>query len=158
MGRIALTGSPVDDTSPLISYAPTDAWAHTSGTDAQAYLNQTYSSTTLEGATASFTFNGTGFWIYGAKKPSYGASVLLVDTQVVSYDNCSAPEDQFNQLLAGTSGLQDGQHVVTFMAGGEMDIDAVKVETSTQEEEQAEFQALYVLSSHDIHGPSPHLP
>ena len=136
----------VDDTSPLISYAPEGSWTHPSGSDVQAYINQTCSVTSLEGATASFTFNGTGFWLYGAKKPEYGVYVVMLDDEVISYSNASASQEDFNQLLGGQSGLQDGQHHVTLMAGGLMDLDAVTIESSA-EESQAEFAGVYVLCS-----------
>ena len=107
-------------------------------------MNSTYSSTTLEGATASFTFNGTGFWLYGARKPDYGVYVVMVDDEVLTYSNDSASQDEYAQLLGGQNGLQDGQHTVLLMSGGLMDLDSVMLETTAQESEE-EFQNMYVL-------------
>ncbi|KAH9942510.1 uncharacterized protein BXZ73DRAFT_12858, partial [Epithele typhae] len=125
----------VDDTSPFISYAPPNAWNHHSGADAQGYVNSTCSRTNVQGAVAEFSFSGTGFWIYGAKKVDYGNYILLLDNEVITYDNATLSSDEFNQFLGGQNGLEDTQHLVTMMADGTMDIDTVMLELTGQDKQ-----------------------
>ena len=126
----------VDDTSSLFEYAPADAWAHDSGNDAQSYVNSTFSRTTVEGATAKFSFEGTAFWLYGAKKAEYGEYILIVDDTVSTYASATTDGAQFEQVLGGASGLENKKHTVVLMAagGGPVDIDAIMYETTNQDE------------------------
>ena len=126
----------VDDTSALVQYAPADAWAHESGQDAQAYVNSTFTRTAVEGATAKFSFEGTGFWLYGAKQKDYGQYILILDEQVTRYDNAASEDAQAQQVLGGASGLENKQHTVVLMSagGGPVDIDAIVYETTDQEQ------------------------
>ncbi|KAI0744253.1 hypothetical protein C8Q80DRAFT_1345997 [Daedaleopsis nitida] len=126
--------SAFDDTSPLIEYAPADAWDHVSGSAAQAYANDTFSRTSVEGATAKFSFSGTGFWLYGATQEDYGEYLLIVDGEVIKYANATSNDPQTMQVLGKSTGLQDGKHEVVLMSGGrgDVDIDAIMYETKDQ--------------------------
>ncbi|RPD54766.1 hypothetical protein L226DRAFT_349881 [Lentinus tigrinus ALCF2SS1-7] len=132
---MAASNVTVDDASPLVLYEPADAWAHTSGSGAQSYGDSTFSSAQSEGATAKFSFSGTGFWVYGATKPDYGQYILMLDSQVMLYANATSDQPQFGQVLGGSSGLADGKHEVVLMAagGGLVDIDAIMYETTEQQ-------------------------
>ncbi|KAI8993867.1 hypothetical protein BD414DRAFT_266001 [Trametes punicea] len=132
---MAASNVTIDDSSSLIVYDPPAAWSHASGSDAQAYVNSTYHSTAVSGASAKFTFNGTGVWFYGAKKPDYGSFVLVVDNDVSAFSNATATKPAFGQLLGGMSELQMGEHVVSIMSGGTgpFDLDAIVYETIDQQ-------------------------
>ncbi|KAI0355736.1 hypothetical protein OH77DRAFT_1424685 [Trametes cingulata] len=127
----AFTNVTVDDSSSLILYDPPDAWATPSGNDAQAYANKTVHTTVVSGASAKFTFNGTGAWFYGATKPDYGSFIFVVDDEINAYLNATSPEPALGQVLAGVSDLQMGQHVVMIMNGGTgpIDLDSIVFET-----------------------------
>ncbi|KAI0692743.1 hypothetical protein C8T65DRAFT_669271 [Cerioporus squamosus] len=146
---MAASNITIDDTSSLVVYEPADAWAHTSGRDAQPYGNSTYSSSQIEGATAKFLFSGTGFWLYGATKPEYGQYILLVDHQVMLYANATSDEPRFGQVLGGSSGLADGRHEVVLMAagGGLVDIDAIIGASSSVSPAQTDTQTASTSSS-----------
>lgn len=115
-------------------YDPPDAWSHLSGNDAQAYANSTFHSTSDSGAIAKFTFNGTGVWFYGAKKPDYGSLILVVDNDVAAYVNATASDPEYGQLLVGASDLKMGEHVVSLMNGGTgpIDLDGIVYQTVDQ--------------------------
>ena len=97
-------------------------------------MNATYSSSDVEGAPAKFSFGGTGFWVYGAKKAGYGQYILTLDDEVALYADAaaSASQDELGQVLGGKAGLSDGQHTVVLMAagGGPVDVDAFMFETT----------------------------
>ncbi|KAI0369665.1 hypothetical protein BV20DRAFT_1053044 [Pilatotrama ljubarskyi] len=128
---VASTNVTVDDSSSLILYDPPDAWSSPSGKDAQTYANATVHETVVNGASAKFTFNGTGAWFYGAKRPDYGSFVFVVDDEISGYLNSTSSEAALGQLLAGVSDLQMGQHVVMIMNGGTgpIDLDSIVYET-----------------------------
>ncbi|CDO72751.1 hypothetical protein BN946_scf184994.g3 [Trametes cinnabarina] len=130
---------PVDDSSSRIVYDPPDAWQSLAGSAARAYANSTMHGTAVSGAIARLTFNGTGVWFYGAKKPEYGSFILMVDKDVLTYANASAATPEFGQLLGGVSGLKNGQHVVSIMNGGTgpMDLDAIVFESVDQQQPKA---------------------
>ncbi len=98
-------------------------------------MNSTFSRTTVEGATAQFSFEGTGFWLYGAKRDNYGQYILILDDQVTSYANATSKDAQVQQVLGGASGLENKQHTVKILSagGGLVDIDAIVYETTNQE-------------------------
>ncbi|KAI1785762.1 hypothetical protein LXA43DRAFT_1099907 [Ganoderma leucocontextum] len=126
----------VDDSSPLLLFEPAGAWNHTAGHGTNLYVNSTYSSTDVSGATCKFSFNGTGFWVTGAKKANYGQYLILLDDEVQQFSNATAPQTLFGQVLGGASGLADGLHTVVFMAAGEgpVDVDAIVFETTDKQQ------------------------
>ncbi|KAI0762134.1 hypothetical protein BD413DRAFT_585845 [Trametes elegans] len=144
----AFTNVTIDDSSPLIVYDPPEAWTHSSGNDAQGYTNSTYHGTSVNGASAKFTFNGTGIWLYGARKRDYGGFILLVDDDVVAYANATASAAVFGQTLGGLSDLKLGQHVVSIMNGGTGPIDLDGIVYETAEPQQLGSEAI----AHDSYG------
>ena len=100
------------------------------------YVNSTYSSSDVSGATCTFSFNGTGFSVLGARKPDYGEYLILLDGAVQQFSNATAHQTTFGQVLGGASGLEDGLHTVVFMAagGGPVDIDAIVYERTDKEQ------------------------
>ncbi|KAJ8469525.1 hypothetical protein ONZ51_g8939 [Trametes cubensis] len=102
-------------------------------------MNSTYHGTSDSGAIAKFTFNGTGVWFYGAKKPDYGSLILVVDDDVAAYVNATASDTELGQFLVGASDLKMGEHVVSVMNGGTgaIDLDAIVYETVNQAQPKA---------------------
>ncbi|OBZ71053.1 hypothetical protein A0H81_09035 [Grifola frondosa] len=133
---MALFNVSLDDSSPLFTYAPSNAWNDTPVDDslAKSYSEASFHTTSLSGATAKLTFNGTGVWFFGARRPHYGSYVLVVDDDPTTYANASAPSPIFGQLLGGTSGLSMGEHTAVLMSGGTgpIDIDSLIYETQNQ--------------------------
>ena len=121
----------VDDSSPLISY--TGGWADTPLEDslAQSYLAHSLHTSSAPGATATFTFNGTGIWLYGGRRPNYGAFKLAVDGRTVMEGKASASNNAVGQLLGGATSLGMGQHtaVLTVSGTGPVDLDNLIFET-----------------------------
>jgi hypothetical protein len=66
----------------------------------------------FKGATASFTFNGTGVYLYGAMRPNHDQYSVTIDGHSVSLANGSASPDSFQQLLYGNGSLPYGLHQV----------------------------------------------
>ncbi|KAH9895082.1 hypothetical protein C8Q73DRAFT_790264 [Cubamyces lactineus] len=148
---MAASNVTVDDSSSLIVYDPPDAWSHLSGKDAQAYANSTFHSTSDSGAIAKLTFNGTGVWFYGAKKPDYGSLILVVDNDVAAYVNATASGPEYGQLLVGASDLKMGEHVVSLMNGGTgpIDLDGIVYQTVDQSQPKAVAHGIIAQSTSD---------
>jgi hypothetical protein len=74
---------------------------------------------------------GTGFWVFGAKKPGYGTYNISVDGQSVS-GNAQSQNASFQQLLGGRSDLVNGPHTAVFTntgLGSAVDLDSIIFET-----------------------------
>ncbi|OJA07835.1 hypothetical protein AZE42_06353 [Rhizopogon vesiculosus] len=121
-----------DDKSPLIHYD--SGWAAgNSGDDnlADQYFRGTFQTSNATGGTATFSFNGTGFWIYGAKRTNHGTFTVTVDSQSFSNINGESNVNLFQQVLFNQSGLTQGLHTVSLMNTGSgntnyVDIDMVE--------------------------------
>lgn len=125
------TRTTVHNSSPLISY--TVAWLDTPVGDTYAanYTGGGFHTTNISGATATFKFNGTGVWCYGALRPGYGSYSLSVDGDTVFNGSAAAPNAVFDQFLGGSSQLGMGEHtaVLTNTGGGYVDLDSLVFET-----------------------------
>ncbi|KAF8973071.1 hypothetical protein BDZ97DRAFT_1912656 [Flammula alnicola] len=123
----------VEDSSPLITYAPTGSWIDTPANDAlaAAYSAGSYHSTAAQGATATLTFNGTGLSIFGAHRPNYGTYSITMDGQTIASGSSQAIDASTRQLLGAVSGLAYGTHtaILTNTGGAPVDIDWVDFET-----------------------------
>ncbi|KIP10935.1 hypothetical protein PHLGIDRAFT_186302 [Phlebiopsis gigantea 11061_1 CR5-6] len=121
----------VHNSSPLISY--TAAWLDTPAGDAFAvnYTDSGFHTTSDPGATAIFTFNGTGVWLYGAHRPGYGSYTLSVDGSTVFNGSAASSNPVFDQVLGGSANLSMGEHtaVLTNIGGGAVDLDSLVFET-----------------------------
>ena len=115
----------------VISY--TAAWLDTPAGDAFTanYTDSGFHTTSVSGETATFKFNGTGVWFYGAHRPGYGSYTLSVDGSTVF--NCSAASSNpvFDQVLGGSANLSSGEHTAVFtnIGGGGIDLDSLIFET-----------------------------
>ncbi|KAF8070671.1 hypothetical protein FPV67DRAFT_1035931 [Lyophyllum atratum] len=123
----------VEDSSPLISYAPDGAWTDTPSTDAlvASYSGRSLHTTSAQGATATINFNGTGISIFGGRRSNYGTFTISVDGQTITTGDAKSAQDTANQLLGSASSLIDGPHtaVLTNTGGVPIDIDWVNVQT-----------------------------
>lgn len=104
----------VQEYSPLLQYSSN--W--TAGTGSSDNLISSYSAvgfvaTQLAGETVSFTFNGTGVQIYGAKRDNHGQYQVRIDGTDNPPQNGFASPSQFQAVLFSTSSLQPGLHTVT---------------------------------------------
>ncbi|KAF9653279.1 hypothetical protein BDM02DRAFT_3087395 [Thelephora ganbajun] len=108
----------LDDVSPLINYSPPEAWGAGSTTKdpyGQFYdHNGTFTLTTQFGASASMTFNGTGVWIYGAKRDNHGPYNTTLDGRTSSDTGYSSINLLQRVLFSGT-GLASGNHTVSIV-------------------------------------------
>lgn len=79
----------------------------------------------------TFTFNGTGVWLYGAHRPGYGSYSLSVDGNTVVNGSAASSNPLFDQVLGGSANLGMGEHtaVLTSTGGGPVDFDSLVFET-----------------------------
>ncbi|KAF8650453.1 hypothetical protein AX16_005255 [Volvariella volvacea WC 439] len=125
----------VEDSSPLITYSPPGAWVDTVNDSLIAsYSGRSSHSTSAQGATATFTFNGTGVKLFGGRRPGYGTYTIFVDGQAVMNGDAESPSPATRQMLVSVSGLANGQHTVTLRCdgGGAVDIDWIEMENGLQ--------------------------
>ncbi|KAI0339769.1 hypothetical protein BDW22DRAFT_1431267 [Trametopsis cervina] len=128
----------LDDCSPLITYSQPWIDASLNDTLASNYSDASLHTATANGATATFSFNGTGVWLYGAHRPEYGVYAMTVDGQTVANGSASAVIPVFDQLLGGSSNLGMGEHTVTLtsVSGGPIDLDSLIFETQMDSQNQ----------------------
>ncbi|KIJ67685.1 hypothetical protein HYDPIDRAFT_83283 [Hydnomerulius pinastri MD-312] len=132
---MALVTTLIDDKSPLLQYDAT--WSP--GTSADSYADEyylgTFTTSNVTGGTASFSFNGTAFWIYGAKRDNHGTFSVSVNGQTYANNNGYANPYTFQQVLFNTSGLAQGTHQVLITNTGTnnqyVDIDLVVWQSET---------------------------
>ncbi|TFK44346.1 hypothetical protein BDQ12DRAFT_672823 [Crucibulum laeve] len=124
----------VEDSSPIIAYAPAGAWTDTPIANdplVASYSGKTFHTTSTQGATATLNFNGTGVTIIGAQRPNYGTPTLLVDGKEVSKCISSGPTAVAQQTLCSATGLPYGPHTAVLQNtdGSPMDIDRIDLQT-----------------------------
>ncbi|EJD52422.1 hypothetical protein AURDEDRAFT_111132 [Auricularia subglabra TFB-10046 SS5] len=124
----------VEDTSPLIKYEPASAWTDSPQDDAllQQSSSQSFRTTNQPGASATFTFKGTGIWIFGSNGPTHGQYTVRVDGGPEISQSGVQPAPVANAPLVRASGFSLGEHTVTITnaAAAALDIDYVVFETA----------------------------
>lgn len=83
------------------------------------------------GSNAKFSFNGTGVHLFDAKRANHGLYSITIDGQVVATSS-GAGNEQYQQLLFGTSNLPYGLHHVELTntaAPSYLDLDFVTITT-----------------------------
>ncbi|KAJ6500172.1 hypothetical protein C8R47DRAFT_285171 [Mycena vitilis] len=136
----------IEDSSPLISYAPSGAWQDATATNTAglAYSGSSLHSTTAQGATATIQFNGTGIEIYGGHRPSYGTYTLTVDGETVESGTATDLGVVTQQLLGSASGLSNGPHTAVITSTGVgMDLDFMKLTTQVGAAESTTTSTVY---------------
>ncbi|EIW83004.1 hypothetical protein CONPUDRAFT_121279 [Coniophora puteana RWD-64-598 SS2] len=121
----------IDDTSPLITYDP--SWipgTSADDNDASDYFLGTFTDTNVTNAQASFSFNGTSFYIFGSKRPNHGTYSIEVDGKTFSNIEGNSANSLFQQALFNGTGLSQGMHNVSLTNTGSgtntfVDIDLV---------------------------------
>ncbi|KAF9452734.1 hypothetical protein P691DRAFT_756120 [Macrolepiota fuliginosa MF-IS2] len=122
----------VEDCSPMIEYAPPEAWQDTLANDtlATSYSGGSYHVTSTQGASATFQFRGTGFAITGGRRPGYGPFSVTLDGQQL-YNGNPLSDSLVKNNLASVSGLSNDNHtvVLTNTGGTPVDIDTITFQT-----------------------------
>lgn len=74
---------------------------------------------------------GTGIWIFGGGRPTYGSYSLEIDGQVLFNGSAKTSSDSAKQLLCSASGLAFGSHtaILRNTDGAPIDIDFIDFET-----------------------------
>jgi len=126
----------VEDGSPLLSYSPPGAWSDSPSNDTflSSYSGSSYHTTSVQGATATVTFNGTGITFLGGHRPNYGTYIISVDGRTIANES-SAGQDIFKQVLGSAYGLSNGKHTAVLMSSSAspIDIDVVDIQTEIGE-------------------------
>ncbi|KAJ7594582.1 hypothetical protein C8J56DRAFT_441919 [Mycena floridula] len=122
----------IEDYSPLLNFQ--GAWTTGSSTTddfLSSYSAASFLATTVLSSSMSFTFNGTGVQIFGAKRVNHGNYQVTVDGSVVSTATGQADPPIFQTALFSTNSLKQGQHTVTLQnaANSFVDVDYVTWET-----------------------------
>ncbi|KAI4527472.1 hypothetical protein K525DRAFT_186651 [Schizophyllum commune Loenen D] len=112
----------IDDNSPFITYNGWHTGNRTQDTSAFSYLDGgTFTVTQTNGSRASFTFNGTYVYLYGAKRSNHGRYSVELDGVKSSY-NGNSGEALFQQLLFSHGPLElDVPHTVHLQCDGSGD-------------------------------------
>jgi len=142
----------IEDNSPLITY--TSQWiAGSSANDSllDQYSASAFTLTFTSGATATFTFNGTGITLFGAKRGNHGTYQVTIDSVKYQSQNGSVPDPgDFQVALFQATGLTQGQHDCTLqytdVTGRFLDLDFITWEGNVGE---TDGNTLYVNSFQD---------
>jgi hypothetical protein len=128
----------VEDSSPLITYAPAGAWSDSPSSDPllSNYSASCFHTTSTAGATATFTWNGTGIWVYGALRQDHGHFQANLDGGPVSTFNGFAQNATMKFNLVHASGFAMGLHTLVLTNSPEsgdqatgFDVDFIVVQT-----------------------------
>lgn len=76
------------------------------------YSDATFTLCTANGASATFTFNGTDIWIFGAKRDNHGPYTVTLDGSVIEQAGFAVLPGVFQTPLFVSAGLQNKQHTV----------------------------------------------
>jgi len=130
----------IEDFSPIISYS--SGWsAGRSATDSLAdlYSDSSFTLTQADGESATFTFTGTSFTIFGSKRGNHGFYQITVDGNAFPPDNGRSNDPgQFQVPLFSSPPLEQKLHVVTLTNQGSnfVDIDFITFESSVGEDNE----------------------
>ncbi|CAE7145151.1 unnamed protein product [Rhizoctonia solani] len=111
----------IDDISPLITYQGQwlDSYKLAADPYTNRYLGQTFHSSQTDGSQATFKFNGTAVWIFGAKRGNHGHFIVTVDNGDAQRIDGYAPtqpdgvDGVYQVPIYSKTGLSDGLHTVT---------------------------------------------
>ncbi|KAG9094065.1 hypothetical protein FRC06_011196 [Ceratobasidium sp. 370] len=121
----------IDDISPLITYTGQwrDSYNFSGDPFTSRYAGNSFHSSRTTGSQASFRFNGTAVYIFGAKRGNHGQYSVKVDNEQPQEFDGYAPTqpdgtDGVYQVLAqqplyARSGLTNGLHNITLTNDGE---------------------------------------
>ncbi|KAK0238248.1 hypothetical protein EDD85DRAFT_769619 [Armillaria nabsnona] len=106
----------IDDSSPLITYGPAGLWAQgnlAKDPELTKYWGDSYTYTWNAGASASFTFNGTGITILGTRRSTHGSYIVILDGKSKVLDATASDPIEYQANLFNVTGLQQKEHTVT---------------------------------------------
>lgn len=132
----------IEDFAPVISYSGSNDWrAGTSATDSSSdlYSDSSFTLSQADGATATFTYNGTSFTIFGSKRANHGFYQITVDGNAFPPDNGASPDPgQFQVPLFSSPALPQGLHTVTLTNQGTsfVDIDFITWQSSVGDDDE----------------------
>ncbi|KAG8733197.1 hypothetical protein FRC10_000369, partial [Ceratobasidium sp. 414] len=144
----------IDDISPLITYTGQwmDSYDFSGDRFTSRYAGASFHSSRTTGSQASFRFNGTAVYIFGAKRSNHGRYNVRVDNEQPQEFNGYAPtqpdgtDGVYQVALYARSGLTNGLHNITLTNDGEtnsaqpfVDIDFV---TWTSDDEMGSSESL----------------
>ncbi len=121
------TKATVDDTDSAIAYAG-GAWSV--GTNrGVGEINDSIHSTTVNGASASFTFRGTGISVFASKAANHGNMLVSIDNGAATTVDNYAATSSYSQKVFTKTGLSPGVHTikVTKSTGSWMELDGFQV-------------------------------
>jgi len=129
----------VEAYSPIISYS-SDWRAGTSADNlADLYSTSSFTLTQTDGGTATFTYNGTSFSVFGSKRGNHGFYQITVDGNAFSPDDGQAADPgQFQVPLFSSPPLVQGLHTVTLTNQGNtfVDIDFITWQSSVGSDDE----------------------
>ncbi|KAF8206809.1 hypothetical protein K438DRAFT_1931376 [Mycena galopus ATCC 62051] len=109
------TNFTIDNVNPLIQYSPVGAWvAGNDSADPLGYLYSnggTFEVCTTQGSSATFTFNGTQVYLFGAKRVNHGPYSVTLDGIETTYSGFS--ENAVFGPIFISDVLKAGLHTVT---------------------------------------------
>ncbi|TRM58243.1 hypothetical protein BD626DRAFT_511931 [Schizophyllum amplum] len=104
----------IESVCPLIHYDPADGWREGDGADdpeLNKYSNGAFTLTNKSGSSASFSFNGSAVYVYGAKRSNHGIYNAEIDGVTTSYSGRDSA-GQFQVPLFVADSLDDTLHTV----------------------------------------------
>ncbi|THH05379.1 hypothetical protein EW145_g4839 [Phellinidium pouzarii] len=117
----------------------------------------TFTLTSASGATATFAFNGTGVWLYGAKRSNHGLYSVALDGNKQNFSgNVPVGDDEFQVPLFSASGLTLGAHTLVLENEGTspsemfLDVDFIRWETQLGQDNYTLNQTLTQATSSSL--------
>nr|GAT60481.1 predicted protein [Mycena chlorophos] len=104
----------IDNISPLIQYTPVGAWSEGTASDdplAGDYFDGTFTLCTTQGSQASFTFNGTQVYVFGAKRSNHAPYSVSLDGETSNFNGFS--QNAIFSTLYVSPVLTSGLHTVS---------------------------------------------
>ncbi|KAJ6475339.1 hypothetical protein C8R47DRAFT_1143142 [Mycena vitilis] len=130
----------VEDYSPIISYsADWRAGSSTSDSLADLYSDSSFTLSQADGGTATFTYNGTSFSIFGSKRANHGFYQVTVDGNAFTPETGAvADPGQFQVPLFSSPPLVQALHTVTITNQGTsfIDIDFITWQSSVGSDDE----------------------
>ncbi|KAI6100380.1 hypothetical protein EDD16DRAFT_1693250 [Pisolithus croceorrhizus] len=135
--RIPLVTNLIDDKSPLILYDST--WIFGKVLLARYYFG-TYATSSVPNRTVSFLFNGTGVWLYGAKRNTRNGYTIELDGTTYGPYSAYNANEEFLQVLFSQTSLAQGMHNLSLTYAGindsSVDIDLIVWQSEVGSDDQ----------------------
>ncbi|KAJ8468643.1 hypothetical protein ONZ45_g17176 [Pleurotus djamor] len=142
----------IDDNSPLIVYDPPDAWQQVNSSSdpfVKLYYGETLTRASAPGAQAHFSFNGTGFAVYGGRKKQYAPFELKLDGRSFTCDASTSDDPQAAVRLCSKYNLTNTNHTATLISSTRAPFDIDKISWTTEMNSQHGRTPLETLTVDD---------